>query len=81
MVAAFTIDKHFDIRRSYNETTGEELNIVVENDLDRPWYERDYMRVDWSRNLIETAYDLDTLAQIAEHHHRHPEWLDLSAPR
>lgn len=64
IVAAFTIDKHFDIRRDYNSATGEEMNVIVENDGDRPWYEREYFRVDWSRNLVTTAYDFDTLAQI-----------------
>ena len=37
IVAAFKIEKHFDIRRDYNGTTGEENNVVVENDTDRPW--------------------------------------------
>jgi hypothetical protein len=64
LVAAFTIDKHFDIRRAYNQATGEESNVVVENDTDRPWNEREYMRVDWSQNLITDAYDLDTLSQL-----------------
>ncbi|MBW2457923.1 MAG: hypothetical protein JRI68_25685, partial [Deltaproteobacteria bacterium] len=64
LVAAFEIEKHFDIRRDYNAATGEELNIVVENETDRPWYQRSYFRVNWSRNLITDAYSLDTLAQI-----------------
>lgn len=64
VVAAYTIDTHFDVRRQYNESTGEELNVIIENDTDRPWYERDYMRVDWSRNLVTSAYELDTLAQL-----------------
>ena len=64
VVAAYAIQSHFDIRRSYNATTGEELNEIEENTTDRPWYQRQYMRVDWSRNLITNAYDLDTLSQI-----------------
>jgi hypothetical protein len=64
IAAAFLIQKHFDVRRDYNPQTGEDLNVVVENDTDRPWYERDFMRVDWSQNLITTAYDLDTLAAL-----------------
>lgn len=51
-VAAYKIEKHFDIRRAYEPSTGEERNVVEENDLDRPWYARKYMRVDWSRNLL-----------------------------
>ncbi|HEX3851278.1 MAG TPA: hypothetical protein VHW01_09960, partial [Polyangiaceae bacterium] len=54
----------FDIKRSYNPTTGEELNIIEENTTDSPWYERQYMRVDWSQNLITSAYQLDTLAAM-----------------
>ena len=51
-VAAYRIEKHFDIRRAYEPSTGEERNLVEENDLDQPWYARKYMRVDWSRNLL-----------------------------
>ncbi|MBW2527315.1 MAG: hypothetical protein JRI23_24245 [Deltaproteobacteria bacterium] len=64
IVAAYQIDKHFDIRRDYNPSTGEELNVIVENEEDRPWFEREYVRVDWSRNLVTTAYDLDVLSQL-----------------
>src|SRR5262245_38018734 len=42
IVAAFAIQKHFDIRHAYNESTGEELNVIEENDTDRPWYEREF---------------------------------------
>lgn len=52
IVAAYAITSHFDIRRDYNPQTGEELNIVEENDTDLPWYRRRFMRVDWSRNLV-----------------------------
>jgi len=62
VVAVFRIDSHFDIRREYNSTTGEEVNVVTENSSDRPWYMRRFMRVDWSQNLISgynsvLAYD------------------------
>ena len=63
-VAAYAIKSHFDIKRDYNEDTGEELNVVVENDEDRPWYQRAFFRVDWSKNLVTTAYELDTLSQL-----------------
>ena len=59
---AFPILSHFDIRRDYNPTTGEESNVIVENTSDRAWDEREYMRVDWSRNLNVDAYDFDTLS-------------------
>lgn len=64
IAAAFKIEKHFDVKRDYNPQTGEELNVVVENSTDRPWYEREFMRVDWSQNLITSAYDLDTLSAL-----------------
>ena len=50
-VAAFVIEKHFDIKRSYNAATGEQSNVLVENSSDRPWYERQYMRVNWSSDV------------------------------
>lgn len=59
---AFPIESHFDIRRDYNPTTGEETNVIVENTSDRAWDKREYMRVDWSRNLNVDAYDFDTLS-------------------
>ncbi len=58
VIGAFPILRHFDVRRAYNPTTGEEMNILEENAIDRPWYDRDYIRVDWSRNNV-TNYQLD----------------------
>ena len=55
-VAAFEIEKHFDIRRDYSELNGEELNIIEENDTDRPWFEREFMRVNWADNLLPGYY-------------------------
>jgi hypothetical protein len=55
IVAAYAITSHFDIRRSYNPTTGEEQNVVEENATDRPWMEREYFRVEWSQNLVEST--------------------------
>ena len=56
-VAIYTIESHFDIRRSYNAATGEENNVIVENKSDRPWYEREYMRVDWASNSLINRWD------------------------
>lgn len=53
VVAAFPIQSHFDVQRSYNASTGEQQNVISENGSDRNWYERKYMRVDWSRNLAD----------------------------
>lgn len=57
-IAAFKIEKHFDIRREYNATTGEEQNVLAENDTDHRWYERQFMRVDWSENLLPGYYGI-----------------------
>lgn len=58
VIAAFAISSHFDIKYAYNSTTGEQINVREENASDRPWYARDYMRVDWSNNLVHN-YDVD----------------------
>ncbi|MGC4120693.1 MAG: hypothetical protein QM765_40175 [Myxococcales bacterium] len=52
VVASFRIKEHFDVRREYNPSTGEELNVLVENETDRPWNKREYFRVDWSSNEV-----------------------------
>ena len=51
-IAAYRIMSHVDIRREYNSSTGEQSNIISENTMDRPWFERDYVRVDWSVSMI-----------------------------
>ena len=51
-VAAYPVLGHFDIQRDYSTSTGEQTNVLVENYSDRPWFERDYVRVDWSRNIV-----------------------------
>lgn len=63
VIAAFPIMSHFDIRRAYNPSTGEELNVLEENTTDRPWYEREYMRVDWATNLVTSSIWWDPLSQ------------------
>jgi hypothetical protein len=64
-IAMYRISSHFDIRRQYNPTTGEELNVIEENSSDRPWYERRFMRVDWSTNLIAET-DLFALHRVID---------------
>jgi hypothetical protein len=54
-VLAFPILDQFDIRRGYDRTTGEESNVIEEN-REQPWYDRDYIRVDWSTNLAEAPF-------------------------
>ncbi len=50
--AVYPISSHFDVQRTYDPSTGEQSNVIVENSSDRNWWERDYMRVDWSSNAI-----------------------------
>jgi hypothetical protein len=64
-IAMYRIESHFDIRRDYNPTTGEELNVIEENSTDRPWYERRFFRVDWSTNLISET-DLFALHRVID---------------
>ena len=64
-IAAYRITSHFDIRREYNPVTGEEQNVIVENSTDRPWYDRQYMRVDWSQNLIPST-DMFAISRILD---------------
>jgi|GEM_PF-826066 len=52
-VAIFAITDHFDIRRDFSSLTGEQANTISEN-RDRLWYDREFMRVDWSANLVPT---------------------------
>lgn len=43
--------QHVDIIRDYNATTGEEINVIRESQ-ERPWYEREFLRVNWAENLV-----------------------------
>lgn len=51
-IAAFPILAHFDVKRQYNPQTGEQTNVLYEDMADRPWYDREYIRVDWSSNVV-----------------------------
>lgn len=50
-VAAWPIQSQFDIIRDYNATTGEETNRIIES-TERPWQDREFIRVDWSNNVL-----------------------------
>jgi hypothetical protein len=50
-LAAWRITSHFDIIRDFNPMTGEETNRIIES-TERPWNEREFIRVDWSESLI-----------------------------
>ena len=51
VIGAWAIESQFDIIRDYNATTGEETNVIRET-TERPWYEREFLRVNWAENLV-----------------------------
>ena len=53
VVGAWRITKHFDIKRAYNPTTGEESNVLEENAMDCKWYDCTYLRINWSKNFAK----------------------------
>lgn len=57
-VVAYRIESHFDIQRNFNPATGETGNVVMENALDRPWNEREYIRVNWSSSWVNPGTDM-----------------------
>lgn len=80
-MAAFRIESHFDVKRQYNPATGEQTNVIVEDMQDRAWYDRAYMRVDWSTNHVadlrfDSASVLQQPASISE-----PEEDKVAAPK
>ncbi len=53
-VVAYRISEHVDVQRGYNARTGEQTNVISENSSDRQWFERSFMRVDWSDNAVDS---------------------------
>ncbi len=51
-VVAYPIEKHFDIQRTYNPSTGETTNVITENMTDRAWNEREFIRVNWTAQVF-----------------------------
>ncbi|HEX7480221.1 MAG TPA: zinc-dependent metalloprotease [Polyangiales bacterium] len=51
-LAVFKIEAHADVRKSYDDITGETTNVTQENSSDQHWQDRKLMRVDWSQNLL-----------------------------
>lgn len=86
-VAMFAITSHFDVIREYNPATGEQNNVLIENTTDRPWWQRRYMRVDWSQNLLNNPFTLEGFANIVgsspyyiqENEHDNPHRAEVSA--
>lgn len=60
-VGAYRILKHFDVIRQYNSQTGEQNNVIVEDTNDQFWFEREYMRVDWTDNQVKDMMFLAAL--------------------
>lgn len=58
-VVAFPIESQFDIQRNYNAATGEQGNVIAENASDRPWNQREYLRIDWSANILNVNSGLN----------------------
>ncbi|MEM9190615.1 MAG: hypothetical protein AAGF12_15625 [Myxococcota bacterium] len=58
-LAVFAIDSHVDVQQDYDPVTGQLTNVRIENTSDRRWYERDFMRVDWSMN-VATSFLINT---------------------
>ncbi len=59
-VFVYNIESHFDRQRQYNAATGEVTNVLVEDTSDRPWYQREFMRVDWRRNEVRNYQSVTT---------------------
>ncbi|MBE2250827.1 MAG: hypothetical protein IAE78_14920 [Myxococcus sp.] len=53
-VVAFPILSHFDVQRGYNPQTGEQTNVISENTTDRYWNQREFIRVNWAANVLNT---------------------------
>ena len=58
-IVAFPIMSQFDIQRGYNPATLEDTNVISENSSDRPWSEREYLRVNWSVNELNQTRHLE----------------------
>lgn len=60
-LAVYRVQAHVDVRQEYNPGTGEATNVVSENTTDRRWYDRRFLRVDWSQNLVSFGEFGDSL--------------------
>ncbi len=60
-LAVYRIEAHVDVRQEFNPGTGEPTNVVSENTTDRRWYDRRFIRVDWSQNLVTFGQFGDSL--------------------
>ena len=79
-LAAFSIEGHVDVRHEYSALTGERTNVISENTTDRRWYERDFMRVDWSMNHAQSFAFLTDWVQDLNSAWRHESAAFLPEP-
>ena len=82
-LAMWPIESHFDVKRSYNAATGEQNNVIEENTTDRPWWQRDFIRVDWTREQLKHGFfisgtGLDTALSYV--HEAEQDLLNPDAP-
>jgi len=72
-VASFPIVEHFDVRRGYNPLTGEQTNTIEKN-VERPWFQREYMVVNWGAPTVEWGGQNPNPAYyVQEHEVTHPD--------
>lgn len=67
-VVAYPILAQVDVIRDYNPRTGEQTNVIREDSVDRPWYEREHIRVDWSKNLVANFEFLSSAISVEPTH-------------
>ncbi|MCK6510813.1 zinc-dependent metalloprotease [Myxococcota bacterium] len=56
-IMAWPIAGHFTVRYGVNYSTGEPSNVIVEDMVDKPWYQRPHFRVVWERQAITDFTD------------------------
>ncbi|MFT7578990.1 MAG: hypothetical protein ACI9MR_000652 [Myxococcota bacterium] len=79
--ARWPIASHFDVKRAYNSFNGAQSNEVTENTADRPWYERDYIRVNWAQQGIQDFFyslkGADDSFYVGEERPGHPDEMRM----
>ncbi|MCB9637951.1 MAG: hypothetical protein H6727_03490 [Myxococcales bacterium] len=56
-IMAWPIAGHFTVRYGINYATGEPSNVIAEDYVDKPWYQRPHFRVVWERQAITDFTD------------------------
>lgn len=74
-IAIYPITAHFDVIRNFNRSTGQQSNVIQEDQLLNPWYEREYMRVDWSQNALTGTLKLFEI-EVSPRSYLQPEEVD-----